>query len=288
MRQTLHLLPASEFYIYIDALKRSRVEAILRGMSRFGANRKDADQLNEIVVDLLSEGPMTTNDLSKELRQRKLSKPVKAWMERFWSPARLAMVEGLVCYGPDRGKDSTIVRTDLWLPAQKRVPEFESQRLLLRRYLRAYGPATAGDFSRWSGNSMKETTPLWNSMIEELREVSIEDKKFWVMREDFEALEAAQLPEPVLRLLPAFDPYLLAHAEKGHLVDEAFYKRVYRNQGWISPVVLMNGRVIGIWSITKKGRESSVEVELFEKASKSLRARIDQEVASLSTFLASA
>jgi uncharacterized protein YcaQ len=287
MRQTLHFLPSSEFHIYITALKRSRVEAILRGMSRFGASRKDADRLNEAVLDLLTEGPKTQNELSKELRPR-VNKPVRAWMDRFWSPVRLAMVEGLVCHGPDRGKDSTIVRIDQWLSNQKQVSEQESQRLLLRRYLRAYGPASAGDFSRWSGISMKETTPIWKSIMGELREVSIDDNKFSVMREDYEALAGAKLKEPLLRLLPGFDPYLLAHAEKGHLIDDALYKRVYRNQGWISPVVLLDGRVIGIWSITKKGRESSVDVELFAKTSKSLRSMIDQEVASLSKFLSSA
>src|SRR4030095_15506993 len=102
------------FYIYIIALKRSRVEAILRGMARFGANLKDADRLNEIVLNLLSEGPKTQKELSKEIRPE-VNKQTKAWMDRFWSPVRLAMVEGLVCYGPDRGKDSTIVRTDHWL-----------------------------------------------------------------------------------------------------------------------------------------------------------------------------
>jgi uncharacterized protein YcaQ len=287
MRQTLHLLSSSEFYIYIIALKRSRVEAILRGMARFGANRKDADRLNEIVLDLLSEGPKTQKELSKEIRPE-VNKQTKAWMDRFWSPVRLAMVEGLVCYGPDRGKDSTIVRTDHWLKRRKPVSEFESQRLLLRRYLSAYGPASAGDFARWSGISMKDTTPVWNSMVDELTDVAIDDKKFSVLREDYEALASAKLRETLLRLLPGFDPYLLAHVEKGHLVDDSVYKRVYRNQGWISPVVLLDGRVIGIWSIGKKGKASSLDVELFEKVSKSLRSRIDREVESLSTFLATA
>ena len=284
MRQTLHLLPATEFYTYITALKRSRVEAILRGMSRFGANRKDADRLNEVVLDLLCEGPKTQKEMSKQIRP-KVSKPTQAWMDRFWSPVRLAMVEGLVCYGPDRGKDSTIVRADHWLKKQKRLSESESQRFLLRRYLSAYGPASPGDFSRWSGISMKETMPVWNSMVEELSEVSIDDIKVSVLREDYESLLSAKLRDTVLCLLPGFDPYLLAHVEKGHLVDESVYKRVYRNQGWISPVVLLDGRVIGIWLIGKKGKSSSIEVELFEKVSKSLRSRIDQEAASLSTFL---
>lgn len=284
MRQTLHLLPAEDFSIYITALKRSRVEAIRRVTAKFGITEKDTDRLNEAIVDLLSRGPVPQRDLIARIKP-KAGKRVRAWMDRVWSLFRLALAEGLVCYGPDRGKEVTLVRVDQWLPHQRRVPEQEAKRILSRRYLGAYGPATVRDFSKWSGISMKEATPIWGSLDDELIEVSIEDKKASVLREDYEQLLNASLREPVLRLLPGFDPYLLAHAEKDHLVDGAFYKRVYRNQGWISPVVLLNGRVIGVWSAARRGKGSSFEVELFQKVSKATRAKIEEEATSLGAFL---
>jgi hypothetical protein len=58
-----------------------------------------------------------------------------------------------------------------------------------------------------------------------------------------------------VRLLPAFDAFLLAHATKDHIVDPRFYKRVYRNQGWISPVVLVGGRIAAVWSIQRHTRD---------------------------------
>ncbi len=53
----------------------------------------------------------------------------------------------------------------------------------------------------------------------------------------------------------AFDPFLLAHATKGHLVERKYYKRVYRPQGWISPVVMRGGTIVGVWfpKRTEKG-----------------------------------
>ena len=284
MRQTLHLLPAADFSIYITALKRSRGEAIRRGMSRFGVTEKEVELLNEKILHALSRGPATKGELTEQVRAI-AGKNVRAWMDRFWSVVRPAMVEGLVCYGPDRGAEATYVRADQWLPRKRRVAEQEAKQILLRRYLIAYGPATLRDFSTWSGISMKEAAPVWGSLDEELIEVSIEEKKASVLRQDREQLMNANLREPVLRLLPGFDPYLLAHAEKNHLVDDAFYKRVYRNQGWISPVVLLNGRIIGIWTAAGRGKGSSFDVELFEKASKITRARIEEEAASLAKFV---
>lgn len=284
MRQSLHLLPASEFYIYIAALRRSRVEGVRRVMARFGVTEKDTDRLNQAIVDGLSRGPMTQRELSEQIKS-KAGKRVRAWMDRVWSAFKLAMAEGLVCYGPDRGQEVTLVRVDRWLPRQKRVSEQEAQQVLLRRYLTAYGPAMLQDFSRWSGISIKEATPIWRSLEDELVEVPIEEGKASVLREDYERLASEQLREPMLRLLPGFDPYLLTHADKNRLVDGALYKRVYRNQGWISPVVLLNGKVIGVWSIARRGNGSSLQIELFEKASKSIRAKIEEEAASLGTFL---
>ena len=284
MRQTLHLLPAADFSIYITALKRSRGEAIRRGMSRFGVTEKEIELLNEKILDALSCGPATKGELTEQVKPT-ASKNLRAWMDRFWSVVRPAMVEGLVCYGPDRGAEATYIRADRWLPRKRRVSEQEAKQILLRRYLNAYGPATLLDFSRWSGISMKEATLIWRSLDGELMEVSIEEKNASVLRKDYEQFLNASLQEPVLRLLPGFDPYMLAHSEKGHLVDDAFYKRIYRNQGWISPVVLLNGRVIGVWSAVRRGKGSSFEVELFEKASKATRNRIEEEAASLGAFL---
>ena len=126
---------------------------------------------------------------------------------------------------------------------------------------------------------MKEATPIWRSLDDEYMDVRIEDKTASLLREDCEQFLNATLSKPVLRLLPGFDPYMLAHAEKNHLVDAAFYKRVYRDQWWISPVVLLNGRVIGVWSLARQGKGSVLEVELFQKATKTMRARIEEEAA---------
>lgn len=194
-------------------------------------------------------------------------------------------MEGLVCYGPDRGQEVTFVRVDQWLPKQREVSEQEVKQVLLRRYLSAYGPATLQDFSKWSGISMKEGRAVWESLEGELVKVPMGDKKGSVLRKDSKQLRKCHLGEPVLRLLPSFDPYMLGHVEKTHLVDDRYYKRVYRQQGWISPVVLLNGRVIGIWSYTRRRKGLSLEIELFERRSKTIHARIEEEAASLGGFL---
>jgi hypothetical protein len=86
-------------------------------------------------------------------------------------------------------------------------------------------------------------------------------------------------------LLPSFDPYLLAHASKKHLVVDEHYKKIYRQAGWITPVVLRDGRVAGIWETSQRAQGITVNVDLFETLSRPLRAKLEEEAANLGQFL---
>jgi hypothetical protein len=284
MRGTLHLLPTADFSIYINALKKSQVESARRNMSRVGIAEKDVDALNEAAMAALSNGPLSKGELTARVKPQ-VGKKLRAVMTQFWNIFRSAFAEGLICYGPESGKEAIFIRVDQWLPKQKEISEAEAQQILWRRFLRAYGPATLQDFSHWTGLLMKEAKTIWEARPEELLEVSVEGEKAFLLREDYDLLANNSPEGQVLRLLPLFDPYLLAHADKKHLVSPAQYKRVYRNQGWISPVILLDGKIIGVWSYARRAKRWALEVEPFKKFSKAVRARIEEEAVSLGNFL---
>jgi hypothetical protein len=289
MRQTLHLIPAVDFSIYVSALRKSRIDALMRVMSRFDIGRKEFDGLNRATVDALAGGALTLQELTARVLPL-VGKKVRDWMGRVWGGIafRPAVVEGLICYGPDRGNQVTFVRVDQWLPKQRAIAEGDAQQVLFRRYLKAYGPATLQDFARWTGISMPEAREIGRLAAEDLVDVSIEGKNGLILSEDCEKLTGSGLSDQVLRLLPAFDPYMLGHVEKSHLLDSAYYKRVYRNQGWISPVVLLDGKTIGTWSHTIRGKELLVELVPFAKFSRAVRDRIEEEATRLGEFFGAA
>lgn len=287
MRQTLHWIPAAEFSHYIAALKRSRSAFLRRIMAKYASvTPKDIDALMAALVEALRGGPLSRRELAERIAPR-VSKQGRKWMKIAWGimTVRPALVEGLICYGPDRGGEVTYSLTDRWLPRQKAVEEREAKRFLLRRYLSAYGPATLRDFCKWSGIPGTEATLAWEDIRSELIEVSLDGAGAWLLRRDRAVLERAALGASTLRLLPSFDSFLLGHAAKAHLVDTEHYKKVYRNQGWISPVVLLDGRVIGTWAHKRSAKKLSVEVRPLEKPSRAIRAAIEAEAASLGDFL---
>jgi hypothetical protein len=288
MRQTLHLIPTDEFPLYIAALRPSRFAQAMRVMDRCGITRDESAAIIPQIMETLSAGPLSRPAIAAAIRP-KASKAVRFWMENSWSLVRLPIAEGLICYGRGEGNAIVFIRTDHWLPKLKLklMSATEAQCALFRKYLRAYGPATLHDFSHWAGIPMQEVKPLRALLDAELAEIAGDKKNSFLLREDVEVLNSSPAVKGSIRLLPNFDSYLLAHREKDHLLSAKHYKRVYRNQGWISPVVLIDGAVAGVWSYKPQGKRLSVEIEPFGKLSKTERAGIDHEAQGLASFFES-
>jgi hypothetical protein len=126
---------------------------------------------------------------------------------------RPAILEGLICYGPPRGAEATFVRVDRWLPKQKTIDGAEARAELATRFLTAFGPATARDFTKWSGLKSADAQAAFDSLGETIVEVTTDGASCWILRRDLAKLADSRL-DAAPRLLPAFDTYLLAHAAK--------------------------------------------------------------------------
>jgi hypothetical protein len=276
MRQTLHLVPADEFPLYIAAHKNARAKAVLSIMARCKITRDEADALSALILEQLKAGPAPRAAITAAVRP-KVSKRLRAWMDKVWSIVRLPVIEGLVCYGPGEGNQATFIRTEHWLPAQSKVDAVQAQKELFRKYLRAYGPATLHDFAHWSLISMAEVRALRPLMDSEIAE----HNGLLLLREDMKVLQAASFSHGSVHLLPYFDVYLLAHRFKEHFLKLQFYKRVYRNQGWISPVVLINGEIAGVWTYKFSRKSVEIEVELFARISPRTRRQIKDRAGEL-------
>ena len=283
-RQTLHLIPATDFPVYIAALKRSRLAAVLRLMARCGVSAQGAEAITKSVCEELSAGPLTKQELTERVKAKARGNARK-WMDLVWTVARPAFVQGLVCYGPPRGAEAMYVRTEHWLPGLRAVNEEEAKRIVASRFFHAYGPATLQDLAKWSGWGMPEARAALESVRDQLTEVAVDGKKALILAEDQEELKAARFKQDVLRLLPGFDVYLLAHAAKDHLVAAAHYKKVYRPQGWISATVLLNGRVVGTWAGEQKGSRLLIKVDAFQKLPRALRPQLEEQTARMGMFL---
>jgi hypothetical protein len=283
MRRTLHLLPARDFQMYVAAMRAWSLSQTSNLLSRIGASAKHVDTMIATVMDALADGPKTQQELLARAKTR-ASKGMRVWLKYAWSAMRPAIVEGLIVYGPSRGAAATFVRVDQWLPLQKKMDASEAQLALARRFMRAFGPATYRDFSKWSGLPTSLTKRVFEALGDSLAEVRVDGELSFVLKEDARELSSATLNRTP-KLLPSFDTFLLAHQTKDHLVDPRFYKRVYRNQGWLSPVVIVGGRILAVWFLEERARAFTVDVQPFGSLDAKVRSGLAAEAEALGVFL---
>jgi hypothetical protein len=71
------------------------------------------------------------------------------------------------------------------------------------------------------------------------------------------------------------------------LPDPSLVKRIYRPQGWLTPVLCVDGRVDGVWRHDRKGARVNVTIEPFGSAAptKRVREEAEREAESLAAFL---
>lgn len=120
---------------------------------------------------------------------------------------------------------------------------------------------------------------------DEAVEVDVEGQGAWVLAQDVREIAAAKLPNAA-RLLPAFDPWVVGASRNAPSLLEPRHKaRVYRGQGWISPVLVVNGRTVGVWRHARKGRRLLVELEPFGRLPVWAHAQLEAEAERLAEFL---
>ena len=301
MRQTLFLVPSKHLAVFVRGTAR-RAEKEIRWARGKGVPDRMIDAAIDAALSVLDK-PLTRTEIA-ERASRALGVRMQAIHGGGWGSHRkvaavpvgeltypvvdllhLAAARGVVCYGPNRENEPTFVRADAWIPHWKDMPGEQAEEMLLRRYLRAFGPATPRDFALWTGMTLTEARAVWARVQSGFAPVEVEGWRAEILREDLEELAGTRFEPPLVRLLPYFDTYLLGHKERDHLVDTEHQPRVYRPQGWVAPVVLVDGRALGVWKHAQEGDRLQVEVEKFGSLPQRVTVVIHEEAKDLGRFL---
>jgi hypothetical protein len=289
MRGTLHLVPASDFPLYVAALRTKQGWLSRAWQNYFKISPSEIESSWEAIRQALDGRCLTRDELADEVLRITGNPNFEEHLRSGWgSLLKPAAYQGYLCFGPSQGQNVTFVRPDQWIGAWEDMDPAEALQELARRYLATYGPATRDDFARWFGMQQgKEVRAVFQALTPELEEVQVDGWKAYALASTVEEMRA--MPEASsVRLLPNFDPHInLNYPHRRFILDEAHNSRVYRQSAWVSPVVLVDGRIVGIWSYEKKRAGTAVTVEMFEEASAAMKAAIADEAERLGKFLAS-
>ncbi len=291
MRGTLHLLPADELPTWVAAL-RAKEQAARRGPAWERYHGVTVDQLAAItaaVGEVLGSDPLTREELGAAVGgatgDPRLGEAVRTGFGG--TILKVAAANGDLCFGPDRGRNVTFVDPRRWVrKAWRELEAGEATAVVVRRFLDAFGPATTADFARWWGVVPADGKRAFRPLAAALVEVDLEGTAAWLTPAGAEAVAAAKPLRGHVRLLPAFDTYVLApHGHRRRAWPEGRHDRISRKAGWITPALVVDGRVAGVWSHERRGDSVAVEIEAFAPLSKKVRAAAETHARSYEALL---
>jgi Winged helix DNA-binding domain len=269
MRSTVHLVAAGDLR-WMAALYGPVMERNHRSRWRkLGITEPMIETALTHARELLDGRGLTRHELAAELAARGLRLGEDGQVPTHLLAALTA--RGLTCRGADRGRDATFVLIDDWVPPVP--PSADPGAELARRYFRAFGPATAADFTTWSG---LPSGAALAAVRDELTEVDFDGRRGWTL--------GVVEPVPAFRLLPMFDNYLLGYRDRTAMLDPGRNAQVYVG-GIIKAAVVCDGRVIGIWRLERSARTAAVRVAPFESFTRRHHDELDRERADLERYL---
>ena len=301
MRRTLFLIPAKQLVVFVRGSARRALREIKWARHK-GVPERVIDAAIDAALSVLDE-PLTRPEIAERVsrvlgvqrqavhgggwgrRSKVAAVPVGELVYPVVDLLHLVGVRGVVVYGPPRGNEPTFVRGDAWIPRWKDVSPEQAEEALLLKYLRAYSPATPEDFAVWNGITFREARAIWERLKSRIAPVNVEGWPAGALREDLDELAGAGTEPAPVRLLPYFDSFLLGHKERRHLVMLDHHAHVYRPQGWIAPVVLVDGRVAAVWGHERAGNGLLVKVTKLGPLPRRVTAGIREEALDLGRYL---
>lgn len=271
MRCTIHMVAADDFWPICAAIRMSRREWWLRIAKSRQLPEISYDALADVLREALADGPQPRAEVVAAMLRAGFAKP-------FWEAAGLWL--DMVRVPPtgtwERRRADRYGLAEQWIPPVE-VSEAVGLRLLLTRYLQAFGPATLADAATWAGVPRGRL----ELVAAQMHMVTASDSVGAVLLDlpDL-GLPDPETPAPV-RFLPTWDATLLAHCRRSGILSEEFRKLIFHTKIPQSVgTVLVDGSVAATWA----WRHDHIEVDELAKLTARDRRQVAAEADRLTGF----
>ena len=288
LRGTLHLLPAADLPMWAAALATRSFPRPKSWYDYHGVTPEDMAALEATVPLVLTGTPMTREELATAVADRAGRPQLVERLRSGWGAVLKPMAaRGQLAFGPPDGRSVTFVAPVAWLGEWTPVAPERAVADLVRAILDAYGPFGLDDLVRWTALDRPVLRAAVAALGDEVVELDTEGHRGWITSAGAEAVQAAE-PSRVVRLLPGFDPYVIGGLRQlDRLVPTPAHKAaISRTSGWISPVLLDGGRIVGTWTQQPTGGRLAIEITPFGRLRRGVKAAAETEAARWATYAA--
>lgn len=174
-----------------------------------------------------------------------------------------AELEAVLCSGPRQGKQFTYALLDERAPASNAHAPAEPLVELARRYLASHGPATAYDFSKWSGLKVTEARQGLAALSDEFDRATIDGHEYWYASQK----PPAGIDQQRVYLLSIYDEYISGYKNYDAIIESELAKKLWDMGNALYYIVVLDGQVVGAWRRTIGKSSVDIEFDLFRELS---------------------
>jgi hypothetical protein len=280
MRGTLHLLKPDDARAYLSLMEATGFWRKPAWQRVSGVTPRQIDELTEKVAAILDGAVLTRDQLVTQVVADKRFAGMEDRLRSGWGQVLKPLAwRGVLCHGPNQGNKITFTLPASQFPNWAKRPEpEEAAPAVIEAYLGAYGPASPEVFDRWlslNSTSRPRLRQWFADMGDRLTEVDVEGRRGLMVTDHVQEL-ADIAPRTGARLLGGFDQYILGPGTNDEmLLPKEHRAAVSRTSGWISPIVVVNGQVVGVWDVL----DHEVVVSPFPDSGRLPRRELEKEVA---------
>lgn len=192
-------------------------------------------------------------------------------------------LDGLITSGPRRGAQVTYALLEERAVPGGALDRADAVAELTRRYFQSHGPAQVQDFVWWSGLSVADARAGLARAGAALEHQVLEGKDYWFSAQVGPSDTAAV----VAHLLANFDEYTVAYRDRAALVsaDHPVPPALVADGNLLSSVVIIGGRVRGVWARKSARGGVRVEVRLRDRLAPAEAAAVEEASQRLARFL---
>ena len=253
LRITLHAVHAADYPDFHQAMQPSLRAARLLD-KRFVPSGLTAAQAEDLIGDLLEFAalPRSNAEMEQWLAGRVSGEAKAAWWAlRTFAPVRHAPGGGPWTFTPR----PLYVAAGIAPSSGDRELSDAALRVLARRYLEGFGPASAADLARFA---LVQVTRARAALAALASSLDVLDGPGGVTLYDVPGgpRPPGDPPAPA-RLMAMWDSVLLAYAQQGRVIPEDYRKLLARSNGDVLPALLVDGMVAGVWRTLDGGLEAT-------------------------------
>ena len=277
MRGTLHLIAADDYSWLVPLTTEPSVANAHRRLKQEGVPDAHVAKALPLIAQMLRrEGPLTRAEIAERLVRKSIRTEGQAIAHLVW----LAAAQGAICYGPGRDGDRCFVLVEDWLPKSKAHDRDAALAELAVRYLRSHAPAAPADLAFWSGVRAGDANRAWKAIAHRLVEVETARGKRWMVRSKHKLA-----PNGIVRLLPAFDEYLLGWKDRDVAVLPEYRAKINRGGGWLHPVLTNDGQLVATWSMNRTPKVWRLQIAPFNELTTAVKRAAAADAKDIAVFL---